>query len=100
MIIQACQVAPVVRQNGCCDESDPIPLQYSDPNKDQHITLTRPHTVLLHATGGVTYRGQFTGAMAEELHSADGSKDIYAMFNDAAAKLREETDCDPPKPTI
>ena len=73
---------------------------YNTANKDQHITLTRPHTVLLQATvrGGVAYRGQFTGSMAEELHSADGNKDIYAMFNDAAAKLREETDGDPQNP--
>ena len=43
--------------------SDPLPTQKSDPNRDQHITLTRPHTVLLLATirDGLAVRGVFTG---------------------------------------
>ena len=43
--------------------SDPLPTQLSDPHRDQHITLTRPHTVLLLATirDGLAYRGAFTG---------------------------------------
>lgn len=64
-------------------ESDPAtPTQVSDPYSNQHITLTRPHTVLLLSTirGRKAKRGLFTGAMADEFRSADGKKDIHAMF--------------------
>ena len=60
VLIQACQAADrTTRVPG----SDPAPTQLSDPHRDQHITLTRPHTVLLLATvrDGLAYRGVFTG---------------------------------------
>ena len=68
--------------------------QLSDPQRDQHITLTRPNTVLLLATvrGGVAYRGLFTGAMADQFRSADGKKDINAMFTLAANSTRQRND--------
>lgn len=79
MLLQACQGAH--RRN--LAETDPaVPTQLSDPRGDQHITLTRPHTVLLLSTirGRKAKRRLFTGAMADEFRSADGKKDIHAMF--------------------
>ena len=90
MLLQACQVADAPSSmNSSVVQSDPAPTQLSDPQKDQHITLTRPHTVLLLATvrEGVAYRGVFTGAMADEFRTADGKKDIYTMFNTAATAM-------------
>ena len=55
MLLQACQGAH--RRN--LAETDPaVPTQLSGSHGDQHITLTRPHTVLLLATvrGGAAYR--------------------------------------------
>ena len=73
MLIQACQeanksLAPLVNEFGT-HEPDPAPTQLSDPHSHQHITLSRPHTVLLLATvrGGVAYRGVFTGASSDLL---------------------------------
>ena len=79
---------------GGTPEPDPAPTQLSDPHRDQHITLTRPNTVLLLATvrGGVAYRGVFTGAMADQFRSADGKKDINAMFTLAANSTRQRND--------
>mgnify|MGYP001792504309 FL=1 len=92
MLIQACQEANIAllvteATTGATAEPDPAPTQLSDPHRDQHITLTRPHTVLLLATvrGGVAYRGVFTGAMADQFRSADGEKDINTMFTLAAS---------------
>ena len=75
-------------------EPDPAPTQLSDPHRDQHVTLTRRNTVLLLATvrGGVAYRGLFTGAMADQFRSADGKKDINAMFTLAANSARLRND--------
>ena len=99
MLIQACQesnIALLVSEatTGATAEADPAPIQLSDPHRDQHITLTRPHTVLLIATvrGGVAYRGVFTGAMADQFRSADGKKDINAMFTLAANSTRLRND--------
>ena len=36
-------------------------------------------------TGGLAYRGAFTGAMANEFRGADGKIDICSMFISAAA---------------
>ena len=48
--------------------------------------------MLLLATvrGGVAYRGVFTGAMADQFRSADGKKDINAMFTLAASSARQK----------
>ena len=77
---------------GGTPEPDPAPTQLSDPHRDQHITLTRPNTVLLLATvrGGVAYRGVFIGAMADQFRSADGKKDMNAMFTLAANSTRQK----------
>ena len=100
ILIQACQDAnrALLVSNataGATVEPDPAPTQLSDPHRDQHITLTRPHTVLLLATvrGGVAYRGVFTGAMADQFRSADGSTEIHTMFTRAAAKVNQSPGC-------
>ena len=98
ILIQACQDADRALTShatgGGTPEPDPAPTQLSDPHRDQHITLTRPNTVLLLATvrGGVAYRGIFTGAMADQFRSADGKKDINAMFTLAANSTRQRID--------
>ena len=90
ILIQACQDADRALASqatgGGTPETDPAPTQLSDPNRDQHITLTGPNTLLILATvrGGVAYRGVFTGAMADQFRSADGEKDINATFTLAA----------------
>ena len=98
MLLQACQVADdsQLAKYTTLKSHDPAPSSLSDPLSNQHITLTRPHTVLLLATvrGGVAYRGVFTGAMADEFRSADGKKDIYAMFTSAAAKVAATPGCE------
>ena len=45
--------------------------------------------MLLLATirGSVAYRGVFTGAMADQFRSADGRRDLYAMFTSAASEV-------------
>ena len=101
ILIQACQDADRALAShvtgGGTPEPDPAPTQLSDPHRDQHITLTRPNTVLLLATvrGGVAYRGIFTGAMADQFRSADGKKDINAMFTLAANSTRQRIDESP-----
>ena len=53
MLIQACQVASPGAAGASC--LDPAPVQISAPQQATHITLPRPHTVLLLATvRGVT----------------------------------------------
>ena len=93
MLIQACQygdksLVPHATGGGT-PEPDPAPTQLSDPHRDQHITLTRPHTVLLLATvrGSTAYRGVFTGAMADQFRSAGSRRDLYAMFTSAASEV-------------
>ena len=97
MILQARQNASLARlqspqnsaSNSCCD---PVPTLLSDPDSNQHITLTRPHTVLLMSTvrGGVAYRGAFTGAIATQLNSSDGNTDIYSMYNQAVTAMKAD----------
>ena len=60
VLLQAC---PGGNRTTSGAASDPLPTQKSDPHRDQHITLTRPHTVLLLATvrDGLAVRGLFTG---------------------------------------
>ena len=64
-----------------------LPSEYFDaavpPCETTHITLTRPHTVLLLATseGQPARRGAFTAAIAAQIMTADGRKDISSMFD-------------------
>ena len=93
MLIQACQVASPGAS--VISTTDPAPVQISDPQKDTHITLTRPHTVLLLATvrGGIAIRGAYTGAMADQFRSADWKTDISVMFDRASKIMDEREDC-------
>ena len=85
-MVQACQVPS---PHTGSSTSDPAPVQ-----QVTHITLLRPHTVLLLATvrGGKAVRGAFTGAMADQFRIADGKKDISAMFDCAVRSLRKGRD--------
>ena len=66
--MQACQAADPRLGASSAKSQDPAPTSPSDPGSNQHITLTRPNTVLLLATvrGGVADRGVFSGAMANQ----------------------------------
>ena len=88
--MQACQAADLRLGASSAKTQYPAPTQLSDPGSNQHITLTRPHTVLLLATvrGGVAYCGVFTGAMADLFRSSDGNTDIYTMFNKAVDEMK------------
>ena len=97
-IIQACQDFACVSQpewaasqpdEGSSSESETDPAR---PTQTLHVILTRPHTVLLLATvtGGVAYRGVFTGAMAQQFGQSDGKMDIYEMFTRAVASLEKQ----------
>lgn len=93
MLIQACQVASPEEPGARL--VDPAPVDINDPHQDTHIRLLRPHTVLLLATvrGGKAIRGAFTQAMANQFKSADGKKDIVAMFNNAVKCLKKGKEC-------
>ena len=70
-----------------------LPSEYFDaavpPCETTHITLTRPHTVLLLATseGQPARRGAFTAAIAAQIMTADGRKDISSMFDLAVREM-------------
>ena len=66
---------------------DPDPAR---PTQTLNIILRRPHSVLLLSTvtGGLAYRGVFTGAIADEIRMSDGETDILTMFTRAAKKAR------------
>ena len=98
MLLQACQVADdsQLAKYTTSKSHDPAPTSLSDPLSNQHITLTRPHTVLLLATvtGGLAIRGAFTGALADQIRVSDGKTVIYCMFNKAVnSMIRNELAC-------
>ena len=94
MLIQACQVFSTfsllqLPEGGNTESDAPTPSAILDPHYNKHIVLRRPHTALLLATvtGGLAIRGEFSGAMAQQFRSADGIKDIAAMFITAANEV-------------
>ena len=99
-IIQACQdYARLSQPPGAASQPDEVSSSESEsetdparPTQTLHVILTRPHTVLLLATvtGGVAYRGVFTGAMAQQFGQSDGKMDIYEMFTGAVASLEKQ----------
>ena len=99
-IIQACQdYARLSQLQGAASQPDEGTSSDSEsetdparPTQTLHVILTRPHTVLLLATvtGGVAYRGNFTGTMAQQFGQSDGKMDIYEMFTRAVASLPQE----------
>ena len=95
ILIQACQdnTAVALSLKGKGDPA--VPGQVSDPLRDQHITLTRRHTVLLLSTvrEGKSIRGAFTGAMADQFSCTDGKTDISEMFYKAAHKVTHDDRC-------
>ena len=95
VMIQACQGNAAVALNLKGKEDPAVPGQVSDPLRDQHITLTRRHTVLLLSTvrEGKSIRGAFTGAMADQFSCTDGKTDISEMFYKAAHKVTHDDRC-------
>ena len=93
MLIQACQRCGPRATAVNVDPSQPTPL--SDPQRYQHITLTRKHTVLILASvrGGNAVRRKFIQAFGYELKCADGQKDICEMFHRAADKIDNDDEC-------
>ena len=90
MVIQACQVFSTHGMLPPADDSQsdaPTPGSVLDPHQNKHLVLQRRHTALLMATvsGGLAYRGAFTGAIANEFREADGKKDICSMYIHAVA---------------
>ena len=95
VMIQACQDNAAVALSLKGKEDPAVPGQVSDPLRDQHITLTRRHTVLLLSTvrEGKSIRGAFTGAMAHQFSCTDGKTDISEMFYKAAHKVTHDDRC-------
>ena len=95
VMIQACQDNAAVAVSLKGKEDPAVPGQVSDPLRDQHITLTRRHTVLLLSTvrEGKSIRGAFTGAMADQFSCTDGKTDISEMFYKAAHKVTHDDQC-------
>ena len=98
MVIQACQIFSTHGMLPPDDDSEsdaPTPSSVVDPHYNKHIVLRRRHTALLMATvtGGLAYRGVFTGAIADEFREADGKKDICSMYISAAADAACREQC-------
>ena len=90
MVLQVCQgfFSDMALHPYDDSETDaPTPSSVVIPHHNKHVVLRRRHTALLMATvtGGLAYRGAFTGAIANEFRGADGKKDICSMFISAAA---------------
>ena len=97
MIIQACQAtnhtalpseyfdaavaSPCENRGG--NTSFTLTTTESQTFEDSAVILSRPHTALLFATseGQPARRGAFTAAIAAQIMTADGRKDISSMFD-------------------
>ena len=57
----------------------------------KHVTLTRPHTLLLMSSvaGGFAIRGAFTGAIARQFAKADGKITINDMVTNAIIEMKK-----------
>ena len=96
-IIQACQdYARLSQPPGAANQPDEGTSSDSEsetdparPTQTLHVILTRPHTVLLLATvtGGVAYRGNFTGAVAQQFGQSDGKTEICEMFRRSVSNM-------------
>ena len=103
LIIQACQAtthtalpseyfdaavaSPCENRGG--NKSFTLTSTESQTFEDSDVILTRPHTALLFATseGQPARRGAFTAAIAAQIMTADGRKDISSMFNLAVREM-------------
>lgn len=70
-------------------QSNTLDPDQARPTQSLSIILRRPHTLLLLSTvtGGLAYRGLFTGAMADQIRMSDGETDIFTMFTNAVDTL-------------
>ena len=85
MIIQACQSTETQQETSGYDAMS------RSPEANTHITLERPHIVLLNATlrGGYATRGAYTKAISDAFKLADGSHDIYTLHCKAQSIMGE-----------
>ena len=83
MIIQACQSTETQQETPVYDAMG------SSSEANSHITLERPHIVLLNATlrGGYATRGAYTKAISDAFKLADGSHDIHALHCKAQSMM-------------
>ena len=87
-MIQACQ-QQVSAQSSSTQQQLAVDAGGGYPTVDlqsnQHIVLTRPHTLLLLVTvcGGTAMRGVFCGAIAESFLDSKKERHIYELYRDA-----------------
>ena len=88
LVIQACQTY----QDEPNNRNHRIDARSAEPNEEKHIILTRPNTLLLMSTvtGGNSTRGAFTGALADQIATADGKKSIEDMEAQARVKMQHD----------
>ena len=86
VVIQACQTYKDVPNN----RNRYFDAMSAEPNEEKHIVLTRPNTLLLMSTvtGGNSIRGVFTGALADQIATADGKKSIEDMQAQARVEMQ------------
>ena len=87
MLLQACQHTETTQREAPADTDMAM---RSSSAADTHITLERPHTVILQATlrGGYAKRGAYSNAIAEQFKQADGKSDVYEMHSRALVSMR------------
>ena len=86
MLLQACQHTETTQREAPADTDMAM---RSSSAADTHITLERPHTVILQATlrGGYAKRGAYSNAIAEQFKQADGKSDVYEMHSRAVFSM-------------
>ena len=87
MLVQAFQHTETTQREAPADTDMAM---ISSSAADTHITLKRPHTVILQATlrGGYAKRGAYSNAIAEQFKQADGKTDVYKMHSGAVLSMR------------
>ena len=88
MLIQACQSIETLRET---PDNDIDMAMRNSPEANSHITLERPHIVLLNATlrGGYATRGAYTKAISDAFKLADGSHDIHTLHCKAQSMMED-----------
>ena len=90
MIIQACQHTETTQIEAPADTDMAM---RSSSAADTHITLERPHTVILQATlrGGYAKRGGYSNSIAEQLRQADDKTDVHERLKHGDAQTPQFT---------
>lgn len=87
MIIQACHSFSNRTLEGAGLDSSKAP-----PCEKDHISLVRPHTLLVHATvmGGTAVRGALAAAIAKEVEKADEEIDFPKAVTHAFGRVSQQ----------